>query len=123
MDVLKFRSSGTHRGDLASLFHAVAATRVTKSNGARGMTAFMDVLAGISVAAQLHAAPFNPSPTFASHSMVLAKEELRSGMYKEYTVDVPESGSTLEDVRKGYKTAAETDEGKTKVCAVGKKTK
>jgi hypothetical protein len=80
------------------------------------MTAFMDVLAGLSVAAQLHSAPLNPSPAaFATQSMMLAKEELRSGMYKEYTVDVPEQSNTLDDVRKGYKTAAETDEGKTKV--------
>jgi len=87
-----------------------------KSNGARSMTAFMDVLAGLSVAAQLHSAPLNPSPAaFATQSMMLAKEEVRSGMYKEYTVDVPEQSNTLDDVRKGYKTAAETDEGKTKV--------
>ena len=37
-------------------------------------------------------------------------------MYKEYTIDKVDD-SALDEIRRGYKTAEETDEGKTKVLA------
>jgi hypothetical protein len=76
------------------------------------MTAVFDAIAGLSIAAQLNSATI--SPQFLSNSMPLAKVETRQGMYKEYSVDVTDD-SALDENKRGFKTAAETDEGKNKV--------
>jgi hypothetical protein len=81
------------------------------------MTAVFDVIAGLALAAQLNSAPINSQPKFLSHSMSVAVTETRQGMYKEYSVDVPDAKDTvMDDVRRSYKSADETEEGKTKVC-------
>jgi hypothetical protein len=87
-------------------------------NGARSMTAVMDAFAGIALAAQLNSASYSPSQ-FMTRSMPLSVVETKQGMYKEYTVDKVDD-SALDEIRRGYKTAEETDEGKTKVtlCAI-----
>jgi hypothetical protein len=82
-------------------------------NGARSMTAIMDAFAGIALAAQLNSASYSPSQ-FMTRSMPLSVVETKQGMYKEYTVDKVDD-SALDEIRRGYKTAEETDEGKTKV--------
>lgn len=74
-----------------------------------------DALAGLTIAAQLNSASISRAPTsFMSQSMAIAKVETRQGMYKEYSVDVTEDKS-LDEGKRGYKTAAETDESKNKV--------
>ena len=73
----------------------------------------MDVFASIALAAQLNAGSVS-GPRFMSQSMPLSVVETKQGMYKEYTVDKVDD-SALDEIRRGYKTAEETDEGKTKV--------
>ena len=77
------------------------------------MTAIMDVIAGIALAAKLNSGAVT-GPRFMSQSMPLSVMETKQGMYKEYTVDKVDD-SALDEIRRGYKTAEETDEGKTKV--------
>ena len=77
------------------------------------MTAIMDVIASIALAAQLNSGSVT-GPRFMSQSMPLSVVETKQGMYKEYTVDKVDD-SALDEIRRGYKTAEETDEGKTKV--------
>ena len=90
--------------------------RVVKNNGARSMTAFFDVLAGLSLAAQLNSAPINIQPRFMDQSMALSVVETKQGMFKEYSVDTDkEADAKLDAIRKTYKSADETDEGKGKV--------
>lgn len=79
------------------------------------MTAVFDVIAGLALATQLNSAPINIQPSFMSHSMSVAVVETRQGMYKEYSVDIPKTQTDMDDVRRSFKTADETDEGKTKV--------
>ena len=79
------------------------------------MTAIMDVFAGIALAAQLNSGTVN-APRYMSQSMPLSVVETKQGMYKEYTIDKVDD-SALDEIRRGYKTAEETDEGKTKVSA------
>lgn len=45
---------------------------------------------------------------------LVAVAETKQGLYKEYTVDKVDD-SALDEVRRSYKTAEETDEGKNKV--------
>lgn len=73
----------------------------------------MDVIAGIALAAKLNSGAVT-GPRFMSQSMPLSVMETKQGMYKEYTVDKVDD-SALDEIRRGYKTAEETDEGKTKV--------
>ena len=77
------------------------------------MTAIMDVIASIALAAQLNSGSV-AGPRFMQQSMPLSVIETKQGMYKEYTVDKVDD-SALDEIRRGYKTAEETDEGKTKV--------
>jgi hypothetical protein len=91
-------------------------SRVPVNNGARSMTAIMDTIAGFALAAQLNSAPVN-GPMFMTRSMPLSVVETKQGMYKDYTIDKVDD-SALDEIRKGYKTAEETDEGKTKVCFI-----
>ena len=80
------------------------------------MTAFFDVLAGLSLAAQLNSAPINIQPRFMDQSMALSVVETKQGMFKEYTVETDkDSDKKLDEIRKTYKSADETDEGKSKV--------
>jgi hypothetical protein len=48
------------------------------------------------------------------NTMPVAATEVRQGLYKEYTVERVDD-SALDDARRGYKTAEETDENKNKV--------
>eukprot|EP00596_Hydrurales_sp_CCMP1899_P001580 CAMPEP_0119033148 /NCGR_PEP_ID=MMETSP1177-20130426/144_1 /TAXON_ID=2985 /ORGANISM="Ochromonas sp, Strain CCMP1899" /LENGTH=103 /DNA_ID=CAMNT_0006989645 /DNA_START=229 /DNA_END=540 /DNA_ORIENTATION=- len=79
------------------------------------MTAIMDTIAGIALAAQLNSG--NVNPTFMTRSMPLSVVETKQGMYKDYEVDKVDD-SALDEIRKGYKTAEETDDGKTKYWAI-----
>ena len=56
------------------------------------------------------------SPVVAS-SMTLAKAEKVQGMYKEYEVDIKDDSYLDKNIR-GYKTAEETDDSKTKYWAI-----
>ena len=81
------------------------------------MTAVFDVIAGLALATQLNSAPIYSQPKFMSHSMSVAVTETRQGMFKEYSIDVPDAKDTvMDDVRRSYNSADETEEGKTKVC-------
>jgi hypothetical protein len=128
-------------------------SRVPVNNGVRSMTAIMDTIAGIALAAQLNSG--NVNPMFTTRSMPLSVMETKQGMYKDYVIDKVDDiyvyiyiyeciymytymytnvyififiyvyiyidkvdDSALDEIRKGYKTAEETDEGKTKVCFI-----
>mmetsp|Transcript_19353 Transcript_19353/g.18690 ORF Transcript_19353/g.18690 Transcript_19353/m.18690 type:complete len:147 (+) Transcript_19353:103-543(+) len=95
--------------------HSLMKSRVPVNNGARSMTAIMDTIAGIALAAQLNSG--NVNPTFMTRSMPLSVVETKQGMYKDYEVDKVDD-SALDEIRKGYKTAEETDDGKTKYWAI-----
>lgn len=101
----------------ASFRSPISLRKAPINNGARSMTAIMDAFAGIALAAQLNSASYS-GPQFMTRSMPLSVIETKQGMYKEYTVDKVDD-SALDEIRRGYKTAEETDEGKTKVslCA------
>lgn len=59
---------------------------VRKTNGARSMTAILDVFAGLALANALNSN--SPSMSSLSSSFPVAVAETKQGMYKEYTVDV-----------------------------------
>lgn len=80
------------------------------------MTAVFDGLAGIGFAHQLNSASINPA-MLSSRSFPVAVTETVQGMYKEYTVDRIDD-SALDEVRRGYKTAEETDDSKSKYWAI-----
>jgi hypothetical protein len=71
----------------------------------------------LSVALQLNSASVNPG-FLARTSMPVAVTETRQGMYKEYTVDIKEADPNLDKNVKTYKSAAETDDNKTKYWAI-----
>lgn len=54
------------------------------------------------------------SRNFFPSSVAVSVVETKQGFYKEYTVDKVDD-SALDEVRRGYKTADETEEGKNKV--------
>ncbi len=56
-----------------------------------------------------------PVRNFFPSSVAVSVVETKQGFYKEYTVDKVDD-SALDEVRRGYKTAEETEEGKNKVC-------
>ena len=99
--------------EIVSAFRPIANTNIRKSNGARSMTAVFDAIASMALAAKLQTSSINPS-VLQSSSMTIAKVETRSGMYKDYTVDIKDD-SALDKVKTNYKTAEETDDNKTKV--------
>mmetsp|Transcript_8017 Transcript_8017/g.7166 ORF Transcript_8017/g.7166 Transcript_8017/m.7166 type:complete len:144 (+) Transcript_8017:134-565(+) len=84
-------------------------------SGVRGLTQIIDVLAGISLANQLSNSPMNAK--FLSSTLPVAATEVRQGLYREYSVDKVDD-SALDANIKTYKTAEETDEGKTKYWAI-----
>jgi len=49
--------------------------------------------------------------------MPVAVTEVKQGMYKEYTVEKVDD-SALDEFRRGYKTAEETDDSKTKYWTI-----
>ena len=80
-----------------------------------------DAMAQIGIAAALNAQ--SASPSFLSRSFPIAKTEVKQGMYKEYTVEIPENekqawGYQQDDARSTFKTAEQTDEGKNKYWAI-----
>ena len=58
--------------------------------------------------------PVLSSRNFFPSSVAVSVVETKQGFYKEYTVDKVDD-SALDEVRRGYKTADETEEGKNKV--------
>jgi hypothetical protein len=94
---------------------------VHRGNGAKSLTAVLDVLAGLYLVAAMHGAPINPVHLSSNHftSINVAATEVRQGMYKEYTVETNKvDTSALDEIKRGYKTAEETDEGKGKYWAI-----
>lgn len=81
------------------------------ANGARSMTAVFDIASAL-VSAKLQTGSLDIN-ALSSRSFPVAVLETKQGMYKEYTVDIVDD-SALDEVRRGYKTAEETDEGKSK---------
>jgi hypothetical protein len=69
----------------------------------------------MALAAKLHSSPINPS-YFSPSTLTVAVAETKQGLYKEYTVEKVDD-SALDEIKRGYKTAEETDEGKNKVNA------
>ena len=61
--------------------------------------------------------PLPSSSLVTSSTMTLSKEEVVQGMYKEYKVDRVDD-SALDEVRRNYKTAEETDDSKTKYWTI-----
>jgi hypothetical protein len=57
------------------------------------------------------------TPKIMSSTMSVAAAETRQGMYKEYTVETKDD-SDLDRNIKGYKTAEETEDSKTKYWAI-----
>eukprot|EP01038_Epipyxis_sp_PR26KG_P016457 gene16457-22443_t len=101
-------------------FHLPArALSVRKSNGGvKELRAVLDVFAGLSLANQLNSAQLNPSYlSGSSSSMTVAVLETKQGLYKEYTVEKVDD-SALDEFKRGYKTAEETDESKNKYWAI-----
>ena len=80
------------------------------------MTALLDGLASMGLAAQLNHASVDSS-MFSGRSFPVAVTETKQGMYKEYTVDRVDD-SALDRNVKGYKTAEETDDSKNKYWAI-----
>lgn len=80
------------------------------------MTALFDGLASLGLASQLNNAVLNTN-ALNSRSFPVAVKETVQGMYKEYTVDRIDD-SALDEVRRGYKTAEETEDSKTKYWAI-----
>ncbi len=74
------------------------------------MTAVLDSLASLAIAAKLQSSPMTFDP-LASRSFPVSVVETKQGMYKEYTVDVKDD-SNLDKVVRTYKTAEETDDKK-----------
>eukprot|EP01036_Dinobryon_divergens_P022571 gene22570-30836_t len=86
--------------------------------GVRSLTAVLDVLAGLAVAGNLQInAPVVSSRNFFPSSVAVSVVETKQGFYKEYTVDKVDD-SALDEVRRSYKTADETEEGKNKYWAI-----
>ena len=73
-------------------------------------------LAELSIAAKLASADMR-APVSWDGSMVLSKVETKQGMYKEYTVDIQDD-SALDQIKRGYKTADETEDSKGKYWAI-----
>jgi hypothetical protein len=76
----------------------------------------LDSLAGLGLAAQLNSASLDAGK-LAQRSFPVAVKEVKQGMYKDYTVDIVDD-SALDQVKRGYKTAEETDDSKTKYWAI-----
>lgn len=57
------------------------------------------------------------NPTYMRQSFPVSVVETKQGMYKEYTVERVDD-SALDQFRRGYKTAEETEEGKNKYWAI-----
>ena len=75
----------------------------------------LDGLAELSVAAKLATADMRPP--FASSTLTMAKTETKQGMFKEYTVETTDD-SYLDVVKRGYKTADETEDNKGKYWVI-----
>lgn len=107
------------------------------NKGARGLTAVFDGLAGelndctlceskslgtrkiflgFALANQLNGASVNTHSIFPTTNVV-SVTETKQGLYKEYTVEKIDS-SALDEVRRSYKTADETEESKDKVMTL-----
>jgi len=94
---------------------------VQKGNGVKSLTAVLDVMAGLSLAGAINGATINPAHLSSNQftSMNVAVLETRQGMYKDYTVETNKvDTSALDEIKRGYKTAEETDEGKNKYWAI-----
>lgn len=84
------------------------------NKGASLNMVFGDLAASLAIATQLNTQPMS---ALQSRSMPMAKVETKQGMYKEYTVETVDD-SYLDQVRRGYKTADETEDSKDKYWAI-----
>ena len=75
---------------------------------------FGDLAANLAIATQLNTQPMS---ALESRSLPMAKIETKQGMYKEYTVETVDD-SYLDEVRRGYKTADETEDSKDKYWTI-----
>ena len=75
-----------------------------------------DHFAGVALASTLNAATIQPELLSHSYgsSMTVAVAETRQGLYQEYTVEKVDD-SALDEIKRSYKTAEETDLSKNKV--------
>ena len=80
------------------------------------LSMMLDGAAELGLALKLASANIQ-GPTFADQSFTIAKVETKQGMYKEYTVETTDD-SYLDVVKRGYKSADETEDSKTKYWAI-----
>mmetsp|Transcript_20335 Transcript_20335/g.27979 ORF Transcript_20335/g.27979 Transcript_20335/m.27979 type:complete len:148 (-) Transcript_20335:96-539(-) len=106
--------SGFHFSSKPSSLHRGIST---KHNGVRSLTAVLDAFAGFALANQLNNAPMNNHRSVFPTSALVAVVETKQGLYKEYSVEKVDD-SALDEIKRGYKTAEETEEGKTKYWAI-----
>ena len=76
-----------------------------------------DSIAELAVAAQLRGRVLSPSYMDRSFPMAKSESVTKQGMYREYTVDIVDD-SALDEFKRGYKTADETDESKNKYWTI-----
>lgn len=82
----------------------------------RDVSMMLDSLAAqLSIATQLNARGVSNLSNVPT--LMVAKSEVRQGLYKEYTVDVVDD-SALDEFKRGYKTADETEESKSKYWTI-----
>lgn len=86
-----------------------------KSAGVK-LNMMLDGVAELGVALKLASADIR-GPSFADQSFTMAKVETKQGMFREYTVETTDD-SYLDVVKKGYKTADETEDSKGKYWAI-----
>lgn len=98
----------------ASLHRGVS----TNHNGVRSLKAVLDAFAGFALANQLNNAPLVNQRSVFPTSALVAVVETKQGFYKEYSVEEKVDDSALDEIKRGYKTAEETDEGKNKYWAI-----
>lgn len=65
----------------------------------------------------MNGAPISPSNLNSFNSMPIAASETKQGMYKEYTVETRDD-KYLDEIKRGYKTAQETDDSKDKYWVI-----
>ena len=87
------------------------------NRNSRSLSMLLDGLAELSIASKLATADLRPPSSFADRSFPMALVETKQGMYKEYTVDVKDD-SYLDEVKRGYKTADETEDSKGKYWTI-----
>lgn len=91
-------------------------TNICRKNTVTRLRMVFYDLAELGIAAKLATADMRPPIGFDS-SMVVSKLETKQGMYREYTVDIKDD-SALDQIKRGYKTADETEDSKDKYWTI-----